>query len=156
MSLHRFGGKLQLPIALDQAWDFFSDPYNLGEITPPEMGFRVVNEVPHETYAGQIIVHKVSPLFSVPVTWVTEITHYHEKRMFVDEQRFGPYRFWHHQHHFAETDVGVLMTDIVHYDVGFGPIGDLMNELVVRNKIGQIFSYRTSVLQDRFGTIPSA
>jgi|TARA_B110000116_G_scaffold156589_1_gene135486 ligand-binding SRPBCC domain-containing protein len=151
LTLHRFAGELELAVGLDEAWAFFSDPHNLKDMTPPDMGFKVINDTAHETYAGQIIVHQVRPMFSIPVTWVTEITHYLDRRMFVDEQRFGPYRFWHHQHHFHETENGVLMQDIVHYDVGFGPLGDFLDRIFVRDRISEIFTFRTAVLNDRFG-----
>ncbi len=154
MGLHRMADTQRLPIALDEAWDFFSDPRNLAVITPPEMGFVVQTELPPRMHPGLIIKYKVRPLFNVPLTWVTEITHVVEHQLFVDEQRFGPYRFWHHQHHFREIPGGVEMRDIVHYDVGFGPIGNVANFLVVRPRVQAIFDFRRGVLEQRFGGLP--
>lgn len=154
MSLHRMADVQRLPITLEEAWDFFSDPRNLAVITPPYMGFVIQNELPARMHPGLIIQYQVRPLFSVPVTWVTEITHMVPHRLFVDEQRFGPYRFWHHQHHFHPVDGGVEMRDIVHYDVGFGPLGDLVNRLVVRRRVQEIFDFRRRVLEQRFGGLP--
>jgi len=154
MGLHHMADTQRLPIALDEAWDFFSDPRNLAVITPPEMGFVVQTELPPRMHPGLIIKYQVRPLFNVPLTWVTEITHVIEHQMFVDEQRFGPYRFWHHQHHFREIPGGVEMRDIVHYDVGFGPLGDLANLIVVRPRVHAIFDFRRRVLDQRFGGLP--
>jgi len=154
MGLHRMADTQRLPIALDEAWDFFSDPRNLAVITPPEMGFVVQTELPPRMHPGLIIKYKVRPLFNVPLTWVTEITHVVEHQLFVDEQRFGPYRFWHHQHHFREIPGGVEMRDIVHYDVGFGPLGDIANLVIVRPRVQAIFDFRRRVLEQRFGGLP--
>ncbi|MEX2446229.1 MAG: SRPBCC family protein [Dehalococcoidia bacterium] len=153
MSLHRFAVVQCLPVPLEEAWRFFSDPRNLAAITPPDMGFEVTSDTPDRMYAGLIVTYRVRPLFRVPVAWVTEITHLDEPRLFVDEQRMGPYRFWHHQHHFREVPGGVEMRDIVHYDVGFGPLGDLLGALVVRRRLRLIFEFRRRVLEQRFGVL---
>ena len=102
-------------------------------------------------HAGMIVRYKVRPIANIPLGWVTEITHCEEGQYFVDEQRFGPYRFWHHQHHFTSlADGRVRMTDIVHYDVGFGPLGRLMNRLYVASRLNDIFDFRASIIHDIF------
>ena len=70
--------------------------------------------------------------------------------MFIDEQRFGPYLFWHHQHHFEATSEGVLMTDIVHYALRFDPLSRPVHALVVKPQVNEIFRYRASVLEKYF------
>ncbi len=99
-----------------------------------------------------IITYKVSPLFGIKMNWMTEITHVQDKVYFVDEQRFGPYALWHHQHHFKEVPGGVMMTDILNYAIGFGPAGPIANKILVKNKIEQIFKYRTKAVEKMFGT----
>jgi ligand-binding SRPBCC domain-containing protein len=142
-----------LPISLDEAWKFFSDPSNLKEITPAHMGFVVTSEHHGDTmYAGQIIRYVVKPLFGIPLKWCTEITHVVDKQYFIDEQRFGPYAFWHHQHHFTEQSGGVLMEDILHYKVPFGFLGTLADRIIVNREVNSIFAYRKKVLTERFGT----
>jgi ligand-binding SRPBCC domain-containing protein len=143
----------KLPISLEEAWTFFSNPANLKEITPAHMGFVVVSKHHGEQmYAGQIIRYIVKPVLGIPLKWCTEITHVSENHYFVDEQRFGPYAFWHHQHRFTAIDEGVLMEDILHYKVPFGFIGDIVNSLFVRNEVNGIFKYRKKILEERFGT----
>jgi ligand-binding SRPBCC domain-containing protein len=151
MSLHCFESKQHLPITIEHAWEFFSDPKNLSKITPPEMNFKILTVLHRkETYAGQIIQYDVSPLPWMRTRWVTEITHVEKPLFFVDEQRIGPYSIWHHQHHFESVSDGVLMTDIVHYSIPLGPLGDAMNELFIRKRIKAIFDYRTTVLNRLF------
>ena len=150
MKLHRLKTVQRLPIGLDEAWAFFSDPANLREITPPSMDFRVTSELPPRMYAGLIVTYTVRPLLGVPVSWVTEITHVEEPYRFVDEQRFGPYRFWHHQHLFREVDGLVEMTDLVHY-ASPTPAGRLVDRWVVGPRVKEIFEYRARVLRERFG-----
>ncbi|WP_138476225.1 SRPBCC family protein [Dyadobacter bucti] len=141
----------ELPISLDEAWEFFSNPANLKEITPAKMGFVVTSSHHGEKmYAGQIIRYIVRPLFGIPLKWCTEITHVADRQYFVDEQRFGPYAFWHHQHRFTEVPGGVLMEDILHYKLPFGFIGNIVDTLLVRNEVLGIFAYRKKVLDERF------
>jgi ligand-binding SRPBCC domain-containing protein len=152
MKLHVLEREQRLPIPVARAWEFASDPRNLARITPPAMGFEVTSKLPERMYAGMIITYRVRPLLGVPVTWVTEITHVDEGRLFVDEQRFGPYRFWHHQHLFREVPGGVEMRDIIHYALppGAGPA----RALLVAPRLESIFDHRREVLAEMFGTLP--
>jgi ligand-binding SRPBCC domain-containing protein len=128
---------------LDECWTFFSSPGNLEKITPKNMGFQITDFDNQAMYAGQIIQYTVSPLLGLKLRWVTEITQVKDKTYFIDEQRFGPYSLWHHKHFFeATSNGGVKMTDVVHYALPFGLLGRVMNRLVVKNKLKEIFSYR--------------
>ena len=125
-----------IPVGLDKAWDFFSNPANLQAITPKNLGFKIISlHQGNKMYAGQVIEYTVKPVLNIPLYWMTEITHVADKKYFVDEQRFGPYSLWHHQHHFKETAAGVEMTDIVHYKLPFGFLGDIANTLFVKKQL---------------------
>jgi ligand-binding SRPBCC domain-containing protein len=142
----------KIPITLNEAWEFFSRPDNLKHITPSNLDFVIKSKHHGERmYAGQIIEYTVKPLLGIPIYWMTEITHVIEKKYFVDEQRYGPYSLWHHQHHFKEIESGVEMTDIVHYKIPFWFIGDIANHLLVKNQLQQIFDYRYRIVEKRFG-----
>jgi ligand-binding SRPBCC domain-containing protein len=151
MRLHRLERRQRLPIGIEEAWAFFSDPANLAEITPPEMGFEITSPPTERMHAGMIVVYRVRPLARVPVTWVTEITHVEEPNFFVDEQRFGPYRFWHHQHRFLEVAGGVEIGDVVHYALPSG--AGLLRPILVAPRLDAIFEHRRRVLEARFGTL---
>ena len=141
----------QIPISLDEAWDFFSSPKNLKEITPGNLGLKVISTHHGEkVYPGQVIEYKVSPVLGIPLYWMTEITHVEDKRYFVDEQRFGPYSLWHHQHHFKSNATGVEMTDIVHYKLPGWFLGDIANSLFVKRQLKQIFDHRYKIVTERF------
>lgn len=139
-----------LPISIDKAWDFFSTPENLNKITPDDLSFKINSELPPKVYAGQMIIYKVSPFKNIAFDWLTEITQVNEPHFFIDEQRFGPYALWHHEHHFKVVDGGVEMTDIVHYKLPFGWFGNLFHGLLVKPKLNQIFNYRLKVLEAMF------
>lgn len=141
----------QIPISIDKAWDFFSDPANLKNITPANIGFNIISKYHGDKmYTGQIIEYKVSPVLGIPLYWMTEITHVADKKYFVDEQRFGPYSLWHHQHHFKEIPGGIEMTDIVHYKLPCWFLGDIANWLLVKRQLKEIFDYRFTKVEKLF------
>ena len=150
MKVYQLKTKQTLPISIQQAWGFFSNPQNLSKITPPWLSFEVTSQIETKMYAGMIIAYKVTPLLNIPSTWITEITHVNEPHYFVDEQRFGPYKFWHHQHIFREVYNGIEMEDIVSYSIRFGVLGRLISRMLVTKKIKAIFDYRTEVLKAIF------
>ena len=131
-------------------WDFFSDPKNLSKITPQSMGFIVRTELPDKMYEGLMIEYTVSPMLGIPMNWITEIKTVKNHSFFVDEQRKGPYRIWHHEHHFKEVDGGVEMTDIVSYELPLGFLGRLMHPILVKNKLKEIFDYRRQKVDELF------
>jgi ligand-binding SRPBCC domain-containing protein len=144
----------KLPLSLEKTWEFFSNPHNLLTITPPFLNLKVINEVfGEEVCAGQIISYKVKPLFGIAMSWTTEITHLEKQKMFVDEQRKGPYKLWHHQHHFKSIEGGTQMTDIVHYRLPFGIVGEMAHSIIKR-KIVEIFTYRFDRVNELFGKWP--
>lgn len=141
-----------LSISLDEAWDFFSSPHNLKDITPEHLDFKITNNSGQgKMYPGMLITYIVKPVLGIPMRWCTEITHVEDKKYFVDEQRFGPYSMWHHEHHFEEVDGGVMMRDKVSYAIPLGPIGQLANALFVGKEVRGIFEYREKVCDKIFG-----
>jgi ligand-binding SRPBCC domain-containing protein len=137
---------------LDECWAFFSSPGNLQKITPKSMGFEITDFDNQSMYAGQIIQYKISPLLGLKLNWVTEITKVKDKAYFIDEQRFGPYSFWHHKHFFEATTNGVKMTDVVHYALPLGFLGQIINALLVKNKLKEIFDYRCQKVNELFNS----
>lgn len=137
-----------LPISLEKAWNFFTLPTNLDKITPKEMEFRITNNPPNKTYKGQIITYKIGILPGISSNWITEITHLEDQKFFVDEQRFGPYAMWHHEHHFEKiSEDQVLMKDIVNFKLPLGFLGDLLAGKLVTDKVKFIFQSRYTILE---------
>lgn len=152
MAFYQYFAEQKVPTSLDDIWDFISSPKNLKEITPDYMGFDITSRnIAEKMYEGMIISYKVSPLFGIKTDWVTEITHVKEKEFFVDEQRIGPYRMWHHEHHVQEIRGGVLMRDIVTYAPPFGFLGAIGRVLFINRKLKEIFEYRKVALEKRYG-----
>lgn len=149
--IHTLTAEQELPIGIAEAWDFFSSPKNLVKITPPEMGFNITSEIASKAYSGQIITYKVNVLPFVKMNWVTEITHVREHEYFIDEQRYGPYAMWHHEHSFEKlTDNKTLMKDKISYKIPFGVFGKIAQKLFVRNQLKGIFEFREKTLEKLF------
>lgn len=140
-----------LPTSLEDAWKFVSDPHNLKVITPDYMRFNVLTkDLPDSVYSGLIIQYYVSPVFRIPMKWVTEITFVEPLKYFVDEQRVGPYRIWHHEHHLKAVEGGVLMIDRVTYQPPLGFLGSIANALFIAKQLKGIFVYRRKKLEQLF------
>jgi ligand-binding SRPBCC domain-containing protein len=151
MKIYTLHTKQNLPITLDEAWGFLSDPKNLKIITPEYMGFNILRGADRPMYQGQLIQYIVTPILGIPTKWVTEITHVVDKKFFVDEQRFGPYALWHHKHFIKAIPGGVEMEDIVDYKVPFGVLGQMVQPFIVAPKLNEIFEYRRKKLVELFG-----
>ncbi len=143
-----------LPTDLETAWRFFSDPANLRLITPPWLDFRITSRLPARIYPGLIITYRIRPLAGLAVPWVSEITQVEAPRYFVDEQRQGPYRFWHHQHRLREVGASVEKTDLVHYRLPGGLLGIGLHAVLIRRKLDEIFRFRYHALQRVFEPRP--
>ena len=151
MKIYRLHTHQNLPISVDEAWDYLSDPANLKTITPDYMGFNILSGADRKMFPGQIIQYIVTPLAGIPTKWVTEITHVKDKEYFVDEQRFGPYALWHHKHFIKAIPGGVEMEDIIDYKLPMGILGQLAHPIVVKPKLKEIFDYRYQKLIELFG-----
>lgn len=139
-----------LPVTLEKAWAFFATPENLNRITPNDMVFEIISEVPGKMYEGLVISYRIRPMFNIPFHWQTEITHIKEFEFFTDEQRKGPYKRWHHEHHFREVKGGVMMTDIVEYDIGKSLLGWMAGHFFVHKRVKEIFDFRYKMLENYF------
>lgn len=152
MKIYTLHKKQNLPITIDEAWEFLSSPKNLKTITPDYMGFHILSGADRPMFPGQIIQYIVTPVLGIKTKWVTEITHVKDKEYFVDEQRFGPYSLWHHKHFIKPIEGGVEMEDIVDYKIPMGILGQMMHPILVKPKLEEIFNYRTKKLEELFGT----
>jgi ligand-binding SRPBCC domain-containing protein len=151
MAYYQIHQEQKIPATIEEVWDFISSPANLKIITPDYMGFDITTpNLPDKMYAGMVIGYKVSPVFGIKMNWLTEITQVQEKEFFIDEQRVGPYRLWHHQHMIKAIDNGVLMNDIVTYIPPGWVLGKIANSLMIKKKLKEIFDYRRKAMEDIF------
>ena len=147
MAIYQIERREVVPLGQEECWRFFSDPRNLEKITPLELNFIIRRDLPPEIYPGLLIEYTVSPLLGIPLTWLTEIVQVDAPHRFVDEQRIGPYRLWHHEHFFRTLpEGGTEVHDLVTYVPPLGPLGALLNALVIRPQLERIFDYRAAHL----------
>ncbi len=153
MKLYKIATVQYVNAKVEDCWDFFSSPKNLQTITLDNMNFEIKDFDEKRMYHGQIITYTLRPLLGIKISWVTEITACKENHYFIDVQRFGPYKLWHHKHFFERTiDGGTKMTDIVHYALPLGILGRIMNRLVVKNKLKTIFDFRYNKIEELFNS----
>jgi ligand-binding SRPBCC domain-containing protein len=140
-------------MAMEDAWAFFASPSKLVEMTPADVGFELLGDHSGPIYEARILRYRIKLAQGVKIHWTTEIKAVVRGHSFVDEQRAGPFAFWHHRHTFEPIDGGVKMTDAIHYAVPFGVAGELIHPLLVRPKLERIFKFRRVTLENRFGSM---
>jgi len=141
----------ELPLGLEEAWDFFSSPENLLKITPSHMGFKLTSKQENKVYPGQIISYNIRLLPGITSNWVTEITHVIPLNYFIDEQRIGPYSMWHHEHSFQVLPNGnTLIKDKISYKIPFGLFGHMAQALFIKKQLTSVFEYRFKTLHRLF------
>lgn len=126
-----------------EVWKFLATPANLNEMTPKDLSFEILTDLPEKMYNGLIIEYKIKIPLAGVWKWVTEIKHIRDGISFVDEQRKGPYKFWYHYHEVAEAGEGTKIIDEVHYDIGFSILGKIMHALYIKSKLNEIFEFRS-------------
>ncbi|MCB9859438.1 MAG: SRPBCC family protein [Phycisphaeraceae bacterium] len=140
---------MSLSAPLDEVFPFFSRAHNLNELTPPSLPFRILTPEPIEM-AEELLIEYRLRVKGMPVRWTSEISVWNPPHRFVDEQKRGPYRWWHHEHVFEPTDGGTIARDVVHYGV-LG--GALVHSLVVKRDLMTIFTYRHRKMIELFGLL---
>jgi ligand-binding SRPBCC domain-containing protein len=141
-----------VPRPVAEVFPFFSDAANLGDLTPPWLGFRILTPGPIRIAAGTEIRYRIG-LHGIPMGWTTVIRHWDPPHRFVDVQLRGPYKLWHHTHRFEADHGGTRMTDVVRYRLPFGVLGRVMNTWMVRRDVERIFDYRLERIRQRFGGV---
>lgn len=151
MATHLLHRVQDLPVSRSELWDFIATPRNLDRITPPDLGFEILSEVPERMYTGLMIRYRVRLPLLGRREWLTEIKAIEDGVRFVDEQRVGPYALWHHEHELADLAAGgTRMTDRITYRLPFGPVGSIAHHLFVRRALERIFAHRRTVLDGLF------
>ena len=138
-----------IPAPRGAVFAFFGDPANLARITPPSLGFTIVDAPARTLRAGDRIRYRIR-IAGIPVTWVTHITEWVEGTRFVDEQERGPYRLWRHEHLLDDAPGGTRMRDRVEYELPFGKAGAALGGWWVRRSLATIFDFRERAIREVF------
>lgn len=138
-----------VPRPLAEVFEFFSQAENLQKLTPAWLHFRILSVEPAPVRAGTLIRYSLRwRIF--PIHWTSEIIEWDPPHGFVDVQRKGPYKLWHHEHRFAAEENGTRITDEVHYLLPFGVFGSIAHTLKVKRDVETIFAYRTEAVSRLF------
>jgi ligand-binding SRPBCC domain-containing protein len=151
MPIHEHHASVRLASPLAEVFAYFSDAYNLEELTPPWLRFEVGTPRPIEMAVGTEIEYRLK-IRGIPVRWQSEITAWEPPFRFVDEQRKGPYSLWIHEHRFREEDGQTVAEDHIRYAV---PGGSLVHRLFVRRDVERIFAFRKRKMEELFGAAPA-
>ncbi len=143
-------------MTVQEAWDFFSSPHHLNDITPDFFNVEITSHVPEKIYAGLLIRYRMKAVFGIPMAWLSEISNCEEPKRFVYQQRIGPFKFWSHEVCLTATEKGIHLEDIMFYAMPFGWLGEMMNRWLIANRLARIFDKRRDYLQARWNQSPQA
>ena len=149
--LYTLYAKQTVATEIDLIWDFFRKPSNLNKLTPDDVEFKIISGKSDDFYEGKMISYKIKPFKMINFNWLTEISQIKEGSYFVDNQIFGPYKVWHHEHHFKSNDDGTTdIIDKVKYKVPFYILGKLIHKIFIRKKLFKIFMFRQNKINELF------
>lgn len=151
MKIYQLYRQQTLTMSDQDAWSFFSSPYHLNDITPDFFHVTITSTVPEKIYAGLMISYQMKAVFGRPMNWLSEVSHCDEPKRFVYEQRIGPFKFWSHEVCLTEQQNGILLEDIMFYAMPLGWLGQLINRVLIADKLERIFDTRHAYLQSKFG-----
>jgi ligand-binding SRPBCC domain-containing protein len=151
MKIYQLYRQQQLKVTLQEAWDFFSSPYHLNDLTPDFFHVNIISKVPEKIYGGLMLHYQMKAVFGIPMNWLSEISHCDEPKRFVYEQRVGPFKFWSHEVCLTETPDGIMLEDIMFYAMPLGWLGQLFNTLLIDHKLERIFDTRRDYLDSQWG-----
>jgi ligand-binding SRPBCC domain-containing protein len=147
MQIYQLYRRQELNMTVQEAWEFFSSPYNLNVITPDFFNVEITSKVPDKIYTGLMISYRMKAVFGIPMAWLSEICHCDEPKRFVYQQRIGPFKFWSHEVCLTEIDGGIVLEDIMFYAMPFGWLGKMLHRWLIADKLKQIFDTRRDYLQ---------
>jgi ligand-binding SRPBCC domain-containing protein len=151
MKIHRIYRRQQLRMSMEQAWQFFSSPHNLNQITPSFFSVDITSPVPDDIYAGLMISYRMKAVLGIPMAWLSEVSHCEKPKRFIYQQRVGPFHFWSHEVSFTQNGEQTVLEDIVFYSMRWGWIGDLLHTMIIFDKLKHIFNVRQDYLQANWG-----
>lgn len=151
MNLYQLYRRQCLKLSPQVAWDFFSSPYYLNEITPDFFNVEITSPVPDKIHVGLMIAYRMQAVFGWTMPWLSEISVCEEPQRFIYQQAIGPFKFWSHEVRITEQDGHIVMEDIVFYAMPFGWFGQIMHALLIGAKLRQIFDTRQQYLQAKWG-----
>lgn len=140
MPTFRARGWVDAPIG--EVFAFFDDPENLGRLTPPPAGVRLVAVTPAPPRTGSILEFRYGIGPWLPLRWRVRLVERVPLERFRDETLSGPMAQFEHVHAFRAGRRGTWVLDEVRFHVGpEGALGSVADRLAGWTMRG-LFVYR--------------
>jgi len=134
-----------------ELFQFLTKPSNIVSVSPsmPSMFFHSPKLMMGK---GQLIHTDLSyGLFRL--SWTSKITKFEPYSFIEDTLVDGPFKKWIHRHKFEESKNKTIIQDEIDYQVGLGPLGKVMDSLVIRYQIETFFKQRMKKTTEKFKQI---
>lgn len=80
--------------------------------------------------------------FGLPLRMTSRITQMDAPDSFTDEQVKGPFRMFRHVHEFSQDSDGTMMIDRVEFEAPFGPVGRIVEKLILARYMRKLIEAR--------------
>ena len=141
--MHVFVYESVIPASVEEVFAFHEDPRALSILMPPWEKARVITP-PNSLAVGTVVEveTRIGPFWT---RMVAEHIGYEKNRYFEDTLRKSPFASWRHHHGFSAHPEGCLLRDEIHYRLPLGPLGQLVEPLLVRPRLQKLFRYRHEI-----------
>ena len=160
--LYRAQFEQWIPAPLERVFEFFTNPKNLPRIMPAWMEVRIEDATivpppnsPAKDFAGAgsrfVASYRTLPFLPFRIRSEAHIVGFAVNEFFEDIQGQGPFRSWHHRHEFASELrnglAGTRLLDQVEYEIGFEPLGRVLNLLFIAPQMRRTFAHRQKAVE---------
>ena len=129
-----------------EVFEFVANLDNLRRLMPPD--YKIEPTAPTSKLKVGTEFEMRMTRIGISVLWGGVIEEVIPNEVFRDRQSHGPFALWVHTHKFEDHGQGTLHTDLIEYDVPFGLMGKLADDLFVRHELKRIFTFRHKKIQE--------
>jgi ligand-binding SRPBCC domain-containing protein len=144
---------IEIDVPVEKLFRFHLDTRNAPLISPPDTRILSVDGT-FPVKDGSEVRLKVQQMpIPIPTVWLIRIEAVVRNQVIIDVALKGPFPSWRHEHRFEALGPNrTRLTDRVTYTLPGGPMGPIVDKMIIRRKLTKAFADRhrnTKILMER-------